>query len=153
MPTAAARPADATPAIPEATARIDASARAPAQAPGASPRTTAASIEPHAGNAAAPAPPAAALASADVAPSPPSPTLATEALPRLSDLDSDARRALPPLKLSMHMWNEAPAQRFVIIDGNRVGIGGRVGEVEIADIVADGVVLDWHGRRIKLPLR
>jgi general secretion pathway protein B len=71
----------------------------------------------------------------------------------LSDLGSEERGQLPPLKLSMHMWNEVPAQRFVIIDGNRLGIGARIGELTVADIVSDGVVLDWNGRLLKLPLR
>jgi general secretion pathway protein B len=51
------------------------------------------------------------------------------------------------------MWNEVPAQRFVIIDGNRLGIGARIGMLTVADIVNDGVVLDWNGRLLKLPLR
>jgi general secretion pathway protein B len=53
----------------------------------------------------------------------------------------------------MHMWNDVPAQRFVIIDGNRLGIGARIGTLTVADIVSDGVVLDWNGRLLKLPLR
>lgn len=72
---------------------------------------------------------------------------------RLSDLGSEERGQLPPLKLSMHMWNDVPAQRFVIIDGNRLGIGARIGALTVADIVSDGVVLDWNGRLLKLPLR
>ena len=76
-----------------------------------------------------------------------------ETMLRLSDLGSEERGQLPPLKLSMHMWNDAPSQRFVIIDGNRVGIGARIGALTVADIVSDGVVLDWNGRLLKLPLR
>jgi general secretion pathway protein B len=72
---------------------------------------------------------------------------------RLSDLGSEERGQLPPLKLSMHMWNDVPSQRFVIIDGNRLGIGARIGALTVADIVSDGVVLDWNGRLLKLPLR
>jgi general secretion pathway protein B len=77
----------------------------------------------------------------------------TDTILRLTDLGSDERSQLPPLKLSMHMWNDIPAQRFVIIDGNRLGIGARIGTLTVADIVSDGVVLDWNGRLLKLPLR
>jgi len=72
---------------------------------------------------------------------------------RLSDLDPDSRKALPPLKLSMHMWNSDPSQRFVILDGNRVREGDRVGDAVVTAITSDGVVLDWNGRRLKLPIR
>ncbi|MFD0740478.1 general secretion pathway protein GspB [Lysobacter koreensis] len=72
---------------------------------------------------------------------------------RLSDLSAGERRQLPPLKISMHMWASAPNQRFVIIDGQRSGEGDRVGEAVIEEITADGVVIAWAGRRLKLALR
>jgi general secretion pathway protein B len=68
----------------------------------------------------------------------------------LSDLSVEERKALPPLKLSMHMWNDDPARRFVILDGNRLGEGDRVGNAVIVAITSDGAVLDWNGRRIRL---
>ena len=77
----------------------------------------------------------------------------TDAPQTLSDLSPDERKALPPLKISMHLWNPDPAQRFVIIDGNRLREGDRVGDAVLTAIVADGVVLDWNGRRLKLPIR
>jgi general secretion pathway protein B len=72
---------------------------------------------------------------------------------RAADLGSAERKQLPPLKLSMHMWNEVPTQRFVIIDGTRLYIGDHLGALVVSDIVPDGVVLDWNGRALKLPLR
>ena len=63
------------------------------------------------------------------------------------------RKQLPPLKLSMHMWNDVATQRFVIIDGTRLTVGDRLGALVVADIVPDGVLLDWNGRALKLPLR
>lgn len=72
---------------------------------------------------------------------------------QLSDLSVEERKALPPLKLSMHMWNDDPAQRFVILDGSRLHEGDRVGDAVVTAITADGVVLDWNGRRLKLPIR
>jgi len=72
---------------------------------------------------------------------------------QLSDLSVDERKALPPLKLSMHMWNDDPAQRFVILDGNRLREGDRIGDAVVTAITANAVVLDWNGRRLKLPIR
>ena len=78
---------------------------------------------------------------------------ARDASERITDLGSEERKQLPPLKLSMHMWNDAAAQRFVIIDGARLGVGDHLGPVVVADILPDGVLLDWNGRALKLPLR
>jgi general secretion pathway protein B len=90
------------------------------------------------------------------APTPVSPPIAAPAHDdtlRLSDLSPDERKALPPLKLSMHMWNDDPSQRFVILDGNRLREGDRVGDAVVTAITTDGVVLDWNGRKLKLPIR
>lgn len=83
----------------------------------------------------------------------PEPIASNDGLLRLADLSADERKQLPPLKLSMHMWNDAPAQRFVIIDGHRLAEGDRIGDAVLEAIQADGVVLDWNGRRFKLRLR
>jgi len=70
----------------------------------------------------------------------------------LQDLDPDTRSALPPLRLSMHLWNEVPAQRFVILDGQRLIEGDRVGEASIVRIERDGVLLEWQGRGLRIPV-
>lgn len=84
---------------------------------------------------------------------PPAPIAGNDNLLQLADLSAEERKQLPPLKLSMHMWNDAPAQRFVIIDGHRLAEGDRIGNVVLEAIRTDGVVLDWNGRRFKLPIR
>lgn len=84
---------------------------------------------------------------------PPAPIAGNDDLLQLADLSAEERKLLPPLKLSMHMWNDAPAQRFVIIDGHRLAEGDRIGDVVLETIRTDGVVLDWNGRRFKLPIR
>jgi general secretion pathway protein B len=71
----------------------------------------------------------------------------------LSDLTPDERKVLPPLKLSMHLWNDDASRRFVILDGNRLREGDRDGDAVITAITTDGVLLDWNGRRIRLPIR
>jgi general secretion pathway protein B len=72
-------------------------------------------------------------------------------LPSLATLDSKARAALPPLQLSMHVWNEDPTRRFAIIDGQRLGEGGKLAGAVVAEIRRDGVVLEIDGRQFLLP--
>ena len=86
-------------------------------------------------------------------PPPPVPVASDADLLRLADLSAAQRKQLPPLKISMHMWNDAPAQRFVIIDGTRLVEGDRIGDAVLEAIKADGVVLNWNGRRLKLSIR
>lgn len=71
---------------------------------------------------------------------------------RLSSLPASQRDRLPALKLSLHMWNEDPARRFAVIDGQRRIEGDRLGDAVIAAIDRDGVVLDLDGQRIRVPL-
>jgi general secretion pathway protein B len=72
---------------------------------------------------------------------------------QLSDLSATERKSLPPLKVSMHLWDADPARRFVIVDGNRLVEGDRIGDAVVTTITTDGVLLDWNGRRLKLPIR
>ena len=87
---------------------------------------------------------------------PPPPTIAprpaTSGPLQLSDLTADERKALPPLKLSMHLWNDDPQQRLVILDGSRLHEGDRVGNAVITAITSDGVLLDWNGQQLKLSI-
>ena len=68
------------------------------------------------------------------------------------DIASIDDTALPPVKLSMHMWDESPARRFVILDGQRMGEGDRNGEVTVLAIERDGVVIERNGQRARVPL-
>jgi general secretion pathway protein B len=89
-------------------------------------------------------------------PFPPPPTAASSSagvVLTLADLAPTERKSLPPLKLSMHLWNDDAAQRFVILDGNRLGEGDRIGDAVVTSITRDGVLLDWNGRTLKVPLR
>lgn len=84
----------------------------------------------------------------------PPPTRDSDSAPlQLADLAPQERKALPPLRLSMHLWNDDPSRRFVILDGNRLGEGDRLGNLVVTAIVHDGVLLDWNGRALKVPLR
>ena len=91
-------------------------------------------------------------------PAPPTPPAATtlpagDRVVSLGDLDPGIRSQLPPLKLSMHLWNETPSQRFVILDGQRLKEGDVLGEIVIERITRDGAMLAWRGGRLKIELR
>ncbi len=92
---------------------------------------------------AAPAP------SAVTAPAPPVDELA---LFSLADLSADERNGLPALKVSMHVYADEPAQRFMIINGQRVGEGARIADgVTLVRIRRDGAEIDARGRHLLLP--
>jgi len=136
----AASPASAPTSAPmKATAPATAPTLAPAHAP------PPATVEPEPS-----LPTAAQVASLE----PPAPTFASPGTPlRLSDLSTGERAQLPTLKVSMHMWAPDAGSRFAIIDGTRVNEGDRVGDATIEAIQQDGVMLSWHGRQIRLPIR
>jgi general secretion pathway protein B len=71
----------------------------------------------------------------------------------LADLDAGTRKQLPPLKLSMHVWNDVAAQRFVILDGQRLREGDVLGEVVIERITRDGAMLSWRGTSLSIEWR
>lgn len=74
-----------------------------------------------------------------------------EALPTLASLDAGTRAQLPPLKLSMHVYADAPAQRFVILDGQRLVEGASPASgVVLEEIRRDGLVLSVNGQRLLL---
>ena len=70
---------------------------------------------------------------------------------RLGELAAARRANLPPLKLSMHVWDENPDHRFAIIDGQRVIEGSELGGTLVHEIRRDGVVLTIDGRDYLLP--
>lgn len=84
----------------------------------------------------------------------PPPTLPpTGSVVSLADLDPATRKLLPPLKLSMHLWNETPARRFVILDGQRLREGDVLGELVVERITRDGATLVWRGGQLRVELR
>ena len=53
----------------------------------------------------------------------------------------------------MHLWNETPARRFVILDGQRLREGDLLGELVIERITREGAVLAWRGGQLQIELR
>jgi general secretion pathway protein B len=73
------------------------------------------------------------------------------ALPTLGQLLPSERDSLPTLKLSMHVFTESVENRFVLIDGRRMGEGESIApSLRLVEIRRDGAVLDFNGRRFLL---
>lgn len=146
-PTPAAAPAT-LPVIPTAPPPASATAPTTAAVPPVAPVTTPTSTP-------APLPavttPPPGPAPVPVAPKPLPVLLANDRPTALADLDADVRRQLPPLKLSMHLWNDDAQRRFVILDGQRLREGDTLGELVVERIDHDDVVLSWRGARLRLP--
>lgn len=73
-----------------------------------------------------------------------------ESIPPIAILGASERAALPPMKLSMHVWNSDASKRFAIIDGQRIAEGSLLGSSVVEEIRRDGVVLNINGRRVLL---
>lgn len=71
--------------------------------------------------------------------------------PSASDLGNDTP-VLSTIKLSMHMWDDVPAKRFVILNGQRMAEGDSYGGVAVVAIERNGVVVESNGNRARVPL-
>ena len=101
------------------------------------------------GLAPAPAPaPAPALALAPAT----TPTTASASAQPYSNLPFSLRKALPEIKLSMHVYAADAAQRFVILNDSRMLEGDKTAdEVILREVRPDGVVLEFQGQRFFYP--
>lgn len=79
-----------------------------------------------------------------------SPAYVTPGAP-IDVVDIDAL-PMPPVRLSMHIWDESPARRFVILDGQRMGEGDRNGDLRVLTIERNGVIVERNGTRARVPL-
>ncbi len=92
-----------------------------------------------------------------VNPPPPEPNAPAKQAPSASaqpysELPFSVRKALPELRLSMHVYTSDPAQRFVILNDSRIGEGDKTtDDVFVREIRPDGVVLEFQGQRFFYP--
>ena len=78
-------------------------------------------------------------------------TSSTSAQP-YSELPFSVRKALPELRLSMHVYASDPAQRFVVLNDSRIGEGDKTNDdVFVREIRPDGVVLEFQSQRFFYP--
>jgi general secretion pathway protein B len=75
----------------------------------------------------------------------------SEALPTLQDVLASGL-VLPPLQLVLHVYDEVPANRYVLLNSRRLREGEELSDgIRVDRITARGVVLDARGRRFLLP--
>lgn len=115
----------------------------PAEALARQPVATSAAIDPAAATAVAVATPAPAAI----------PEMPASTVPAVHELAYATRRELPKLDLTMHVWSRVAEERFVVLNGKRyTQATPTLGpELNLIDIVADGVVLEYRGQRFLLP--
>lgn len=101
----------------------------------------------------APASPAADAAVAKATPARPAPRKPAEpALPLVWEMPYSLRKDLPALTLTMHVYSSVPAQRFVVVAGERHVEGDTLGDgLTLREIRSDGIVLDFKGQRFIYP--
>ncbi|HEY2397229.1 MAG TPA: general secretion pathway protein GspB [Rudaea sp.] len=89
------------------------------------------------------------------APTSPAPAAVAPAAPDMPlyyELPFNVRKDLPTLIVSMHVFAALPAQRFVVIDGERKVEGETIKEgLTLREIRADGIVLEFRGQKFFYP--
>lgn len=72
---------------------------------------------------------------------------------RIWELPLSARRNLPELDLTIHVYSPKEAERFVLLNGERHVAGDSVEGARIVEITRDGAVLDFRSHRFLLEPR
>lgn len=74
-----------------------------------------------------------------------------QAIPLLSDLSFDLQRSLPAPALNVHVYAQAPKDRFVFLDMRKYKEGERTQEgILIEEITPEGVILRYGQQRFRL---
>jgi general secretion pathway protein B len=80
------------------------------------------------------------------------PRAAVAGVPSIHDLPAQATAGLAPLNIDLHVYSADPAQRFVIINGQRLHQGGQTKEgPTVEQITPEGAILNHQGTRFLLP--
>ena len=77
----------------------------------------------------------------------PEPAQTLEPLQHLATLPASLREGLPPLRLSMHVYDPDPAARFVLIDGKRYRQGDAIAPGILVDAIRPDGVAIAHGQQ------
>ena len=76
----------------------------------------------------------------------------TNALPTIHEVLANGTVTLPALHVDIHVFAEAPEDRFVFINMNKQVEGSRLAEGPVVEeITTDGVVLNYNGTSFVLP--
>ena len=117
------------------------------------PKPTMASAAPPPNATAVPQPPAAPPAPASAPKPAPSPAAApAPILPKYYELPYNVRKDLPPLNVTMHVYAAVPAQRFIVIDGDRKAEGDALKDgLTLREIRNDGIIFEFRGQQFFFP--
>jgi general secretion pathway protein B len=70
-------------------------------------------------------------------------------LRKFREMPPDYRADFPALKIEIHVYEKAPQQRFVMVNGKRYREGERLNEgPQLVEIVPDGLVLEFRGEKV-----
>ncbi len=70
----------------------------------------------------------------------------------IHQIDFAIRKEIPPIKLTVHIYDPEPEKRMILLNGNKYNVGDTIEEViTIEDITQDGVLLSFQGTRFLLP--
>ncbi len=73
----------------------------------------------------------------------------TPPAPSLRDMPEGYRDAFPPLTIDVHVYDDDPEHRFIIVGGNAYHEGNSLPQgPRIVSITSDGVVFEWQGQKI-----
>jgi len=78
----------------------------------------------------------------------------TEDKPNVNNINNISTSPLADIKISVHMYSEIPAKRFVYINSTRYGEGSMVGNnIFLDEITENGVILNKNGTLYRLPIK
>lgn len=70
----------------------------------------------------------------------------------LHQVDFAIRKEIPPIKLTVHIYDPEPEKRMIMLNGNKYNVGDTIEEViTVEDITQEGVLLNFQGTRFLLP--
>ena len=82
----------------------------------------------------------------------PAAQLREESVRSINDLPQPVGAGLPHLNVDLHVFADTPAQRFVVINGQRLHEGDALREgPRLERITPDGVILTYRGTRFQVP--
>jgi general secretion pathway protein B len=80
-------------------------------------------------------------------------TTAAPEVPLLRDMPTDYRASFPLLRVDVHVYDDDPARRWVMVNGRKAVEGSTLSEgPTVSRITPEGIVFDFRGRSALLPL-
>ena len=74
-------------------------------------------------------------------------------VPLLRDMPADYRGAFPALRVDVHVYDDDPARRWVMVNGHKAAEGSTLTEgPTVSRISPEGIVFDFRGRSVLFPL-